>query len=190
MAAGIELVSILELEDFAPPQTLLLFLFFLLHHLRQFQRFHTPAPRGGGLELALRADATSSADKLATVAHDLEMRQKLLLFNHLDLVLLFHDIAAALLLVRKVREFKLMANEPAGELLGEGLVFESFRPDALLGVAARQTESQELYVGLLDYFLRCRRECSARRLRYDFMNIIYDCKASPHYSIHCTCIQK
>jgi hypothetical protein len=42
----------------------------------------------------------------------------------------------------------------------------------------------------LDYFLRCRRECSARRLRYDFMNIIYDCKASPHYSIHCTCIQK
>lgn len=179
MAAGVELVSILELGELASSQTLLLFLFFLLHHLRQSQRFHTLAPRRGGLELALRPNATSAPDELATVAHDFEMRQKLLFFNHLDLVLLLHDIAAVLLLVRKVGEFKLVANEPACELLGEGLVFESFRPDALLGVAARQTESQEWYVGLLDYFLRCRRECSALTLRYDFMNIIYDCKASP-----------
>ena len=140
MASSVELVSILELRQLAPPQTLLLLLLFLLHHLRQSQRFHTLAPRRGTLTLALRSHPTASAHELAPIAHDLEVRKKLLFLHHLHLILLFHHIAAVLLPVGEVREFKLMPNEPACELLGEGFVSESFRPDSLLGVAACQTE--------------------------------------------------
>ena len=98
------------------------------------------------------------------------MGQELLLLEDFDLVLLLDDVAAVLLLVGEVGEFELVADEAALELLREGLVFECLRPDAFLRVAAGQTEWEGAYVGLLDSFLCCRRECYTRRLRSDFIN--------------------
>lgn len=62
-----------------------------------------------------------------------------------------------------------MPDESACEFFGEGLVFEGLGPDAFLGVAAGDTELGRGYVGLLDSFLRWRRECSTLRLRSDFI---------------------
>lgn len=102
MGAGVELVAVLELRQFAARDSLFLLLLLLLHDLRQAKGLHTLASRGGGLALAFGAHAAARAHELPAVAHDLEVGEELLLLEDLYLVLLLDDVAAVLLLIGEV----------------------------------------------------------------------------------------
>jgi hypothetical protein len=66
-----------------------------------------------------------------------------------------------------------MADKPALEFAGEGLVLKGLGPESFFGVTACEAECKETYVGELDYFLWVLREPYCRRLRLLFIRLYY-----------------